>query len=221
MPKKDKRVDAYIAKAPAFAKPLLVAMRAAIHAGCPDVEETIKWRMPSFELNGALLCHIAAFKEHCRFVFWHSIEISHNGNTGMELFGDLREPSDLPPKKELISIVKKAVTLNKKRAAEKTDRKALKIAAPKRSAKPVPKTPADLEEALEQNHKALIVFANFAPSHKRDYIEWIVQAKRAETRTARVKKAIAQMAAGKSLNEKYAPKKKAAKTAAKKKKAKK
>lgn len=207
MPKKDPRVDAYIKKAPAFAKPLLVAMRAAVHEGCPDVEETIKWRMPSFERNGALLCHVAAFKAHCRFVFWHSAEITHNGNTGVELFGDLREMSDLPPKKELISIVKKAVKLNEKRAADKTERKALKILPPKRAAKPVPKTPADLEDALDQNQKALIVFANFPPSHKREYIEWIVEAKREETRATRVKKAVAQMAAGKSLNAKYEKKK--------------
>ena len=209
--KKDLRVDAYIKTAPAFAKPLLVTMREAVHVGCPDVEETIKWRMPSFMLNGALLCHIAAFKAHCRFVFWHSAEITHNGNTGMELFGDLREPSDLPPKKELISIVKKAVKLNEKRAADKSERKSMKIATPKRTAKPVPKTPPDLEDALEQNQKALIVFANFPPTHKREYIEWIGGAKQEATRAARVKKAVTQMAAGKSLNAKYAttPKKKA------------
>jgi uncharacterized protein YdeI (YjbR/CyaY-like superfamily) len=207
MAKKDPRVDAYIKKAPAFAKPILIAMRVAVHEGCPDVEETIKWRMPSFMLNGALLCHAAAFKAHCRFVFWHSAQITHNGNTGMELFGDLRELSDLPPKKELVSIVKKAVKLNEKRAADKTERKTLKIVSPKRTAKPVPKTPADLEEALEQNQKALIVFANFPPSHKREYIEWIEGAKRKDTRAGRVKKAVAQMAAGKSLNAKYEKKK--------------
>lgn len=207
--KKDKRVDAYIAKAPAFAKPLLVAMRAAVHEGCPDVEETIKWRMPSFELNGALLCHIAAFKAHCRFVFWHSAEITHNGNTGVELFGDLRELSDLPPKKELISIVKKAVKLNEKLAADKSERKAAKLSPPKRTAKPVPKTPADLEDALEENQKALIVFANFSATNKREYIEWIVGAKQEATRASRVKKAVTQMAAGKSLNAKYATKTKA------------
>ncbi len=207
MPKLDKRVDAYIAKAPAFAKPLLIAMREAVHAGCPDVEETIKWRMPSFETSGAPLCHIAAFKAHCRFIFWRSAQITHNGKVGMELFGDLRKLSDLPPKKELISIVKKAAKLNETRAAEKSERKALKIAPPKRNAKPVPKTPTDLEDALEKNQKALITFANFPPSHKREYIEWIVGAKREETRAGRVKKAVTQMAIGKSLNSKYEQKK--------------
>jgi uncharacterized protein YdeI (YjbR/CyaY-like superfamily) len=203
MAKKDPRVDAYIKKAPEFAKPLLVAMRAAVHEGCPEVQETIKWRMPSFEVHGAPLCHIAAFKAHCRFVFWRSAQITHNGQTGMELFGDLKQLSDLPPKKQLISIVKKAAKLNEKRAADKTERVAMKLAAPKRTAKPVPPTPADFEEALEKNQKAIIAFANFPPSHKREYIEWIVAAKREETRATRIAKAVTQIAADKSLNWKY------------------
>jgi uncharacterized protein YdeI (YjbR/CyaY-like superfamily) len=203
MPKKDPRVDAYIAKAAPFAQPLLKAMRAAVHDGCPEVEETVKWRMPSFMVHGKLLCHIAAFKAHCRFVFWRSAQITHNGKTGMELFGDLKKLTDLPPKKQLISIVKKAAKLNETLEDEKGERQAMKLAAPKRTAKPVPKTPADLEDALEKNQKALIAFANFPPSHKREYIEWIVGAEQEATRAVRVTKAVTQMAAGKSLNWKY------------------
>ena len=46
MGKKDPRVDTYIETAQPFAKPILKQIRSAVHKGCPDVEETLKWRLP-------------------------------------------------------------------------------------------------------------------------------------------------------------------------------
>ncbi len=44
----DPRVDAYIARSAAFAQPVLLHLRATVHAACPGVQETIKWGMPFF-----------------------------------------------------------------------------------------------------------------------------------------------------------------------------
>ena len=52
MPTKDPRVDAYIAQAQPFARPILRHLRKVVHAGCPDVVETMKWRMPHFDYKG-------------------------------------------------------------------------------------------------------------------------------------------------------------------------
>ena len=67
---RDERVDAYIGRAPDFARPILAHLRTLVHAACPGVSETIKWGFPHFEFNG-ILCSMAAFKTHCAFGFWH------------------------------------------------------------------------------------------------------------------------------------------------------
>ncbi len=54
-------IDTYIADAPAFARPILTKIRAAFHAGCPELEERIKWGVPSFEYKG-ILGGMAAFR---------------------------------------------------------------------------------------------------------------------------------------------------------------
>src|SRR5690242_15532611 len=70
MPKLDPRVDDYIAKAPDFAQPILEKVRETVHAACPDAEETLKWKMPTFMYGGSILCGMAAFKQHVSFGFW-------------------------------------------------------------------------------------------------------------------------------------------------------
>ena len=65
----DPRIDAYIAKAGDFAKPVLTHLRELVHQAWPDVVETIKWGFPFFDYKGTL-CNMAAFKEHASFGFW-------------------------------------------------------------------------------------------------------------------------------------------------------
>jgi uncharacterized protein YdhG (YjbR/CyaY superfamily) len=65
----DPRVDAYIAKAAPFARPILRHLRKLVHEGSPEAEETMKWSMPAFVHRGKILCGMAAFKEHCTFGF--------------------------------------------------------------------------------------------------------------------------------------------------------
>jgi uncharacterized protein YdeI (YjbR/CyaY-like superfamily) len=199
---KDPRIDAYIAKSAAFAKPILKHLRKMVHAGCPEVQETLKWSMPHFDYKG-IMCGMGAFKEHCAFGFWKSelvIPGSGGEKEGMGSFGCIKSIADLPNEKTLIGYVKKAAALND--AGIKSPwRKEPK----KRATLPMPD---DFSAALKKNAKARKNFENFSPSHRREYIEWITQAKREETRKQRLATSLQWLAEGKARNWKYMPAKK-------------
>ena len=72
MAKKEKIVDAYIAKSADFAKPILMHIRELVHKACPEVEEKMKWSFPHFDYKGEMMCSMAAFKQHCAFGFGES-----------------------------------------------------------------------------------------------------------------------------------------------------
>jgi hypothetical protein len=196
MPTTDPRIDAYIAKSAEFARPILTHLRAVVHEGCPDVQETMKWSMPFFEHHGPL-CNMSAFKAHVGFGFWKGALLVGRGSgddeRAMGQFGRITSLKDLPPKKELVALVKKAAKLNED--GVKVPKKPAK-----RAALPVP---AELEAALAKNRKARAIFEAFPPSHRREYSEWVGEAKREETRSARAAQAIAWIAEGKSRSWKY------------------
>ena len=196
MGKRDPRVDAYIAKAPEFAQPILRHIRDVVHAACPEVEEDLKWSVPAFMYRG-MLCGMASFKQHASFGFWkHDLVTGSPRVEGSMGFGRLTKVSDLPSKKDLAGYVKKAMALND--AGIKAER------APMRGGpKPPVKAPADLVAALKKSKKAQATFDAFSPSHRREYVEWITEAKSETTRTRRLQQAVAWMAEGKSRNWKY------------------
>jgi len=203
MARTDPRIDAYIAKSAAFAKPILKHLRKVVHAGCPQVEETMKWSMPHFDYKG-VMCGMAAFKEHCAFGFWKS-ELIFDRDTkaeksGMGSFGCIKSLADLPNEKTLIGYVKKAAALNA------AGIKAPGRTQPKKRA-PIP-VPDYFAAALKKNAKAHQTFESFPPSHRREYLEWITEAKREETRNERLAKTIKWLAEGKARNWKYMPTKK-------------
>jgi uncharacterized protein YdeI (YjbR/CyaY-like superfamily) len=192
MPKKDRRIDAYIARAGDFAKPILNCIRKLVHATCPDVEETIKWSAPFFEYKGILLA-TPAFKRHCALIFWKGrLILSKDQKAKLRRLTSI---SELPGNKILTGYIRKAVELNEA---------GIKIPLrPKSEAKKPVVVPDYFLGALRKNKKALAAFENFSPSHKREYVEWIVEAKREETRAKRLKAALALMIKGKSRNWKY------------------
>ena len=199
MGQKDPRVDAYIAKAPEFAKPILLHIREVVHAAAPDVEETLKWSMPTFTHHG-ILCGMAAFKEHAAFNLWKGALIvdSEKDRAAMGQFGRLTSVSDLPPAKLLASYIRKAVAINEAGVkAPKTRKSGLE-----RKVVPTAR-PMDLAAALTTNAKARAIFEGFSPSHRREYIEWISEAKRDETRQRRLAQALEMLAAGRTRNWKY------------------
>jgi len=194
MAKKDPRIDAYIKKAKPFAQPILKHLRKVVHASCPDVEETIKWQMPFFERNG-IICFMAAFKEHCAFGFWRGKEIFGKDDEGaMGHFGRITSTGDLPNAKLLSGYVRKGAELNaaggKKSRARSRVKQKLSV-------------PPDFKSALQKNAKARKTFENFSYSHRKEYVDWITDAKRDETRQRRLKTALQWLAQGKPQNWKY------------------
>ena len=195
---RDPRIDAYIARAADFAQPILTHLREVVHEACPDVEETMKWSMPHFMYEG-MLCGMSAFKQHCAFGFWKGGLIvkagDRSGEKAMGQFGAIRSIEDLPPRRTIAKYVKEAMRLNEQGV------KAPARARP-RNRGPV-EVPADLEAALRRNRKARAAFDALSPSHRREYVEWITEAKREETRERRLETALEWMAEGKSRNWKY------------------
>jgi uncharacterized protein YdeI (YjbR/CyaY-like superfamily) len=197
--KKDPRVDAYIAKAAPFAQPILKHLRKLIHTACPAATEDIKWSMPSFIYNEKILCGIAAFKAHATLGFWHrgmeDLLKKELGKTGeaMGLLGKITSLDDLPADKVLIGYIRTAMSLHDSGTA----------ARPKSKPRPALPEPADLKDALKRSKKAAATWATFSPSCRREYIEWITEARRPETREQRLLTTIEWTAEGKSRNWKY------------------
>lgn len=193
---RDPRIDAYIERAAPFAQPILRHVRALVHEACPTVEETIKWGMPTFVHAGAILCGMAAFKQHASFGFWKHALVVGEGEPrdGMGSYGKLVSLDDLPPKRPLLAHLRKAVALNEA---------GVKSPARKSAPKPLLETPPELVAALAQAPAAKAEFDAFPPGCRREYIDWITGAKRPETRARRVAEAVAWMAEGKRRNWKY------------------
>lgn len=199
MPSKDKRIDAYISQSAEFAQPILNHIREVVHEGCPEVQETIKWGMPHFEHKG-IMCGMASFKEHCAFGFWKGSLVVDakeiKSVDAMGQFGRITSLKDLPPKKLLVSYVKKAAELNEAgiknpaRVKQRAEKKELVV-------------PDYFTAAVKKNKKAFATFDGFPYSKKKDYVEWVTEAKTDETRARRLKTAVEWMAEGKARNWKY------------------
>ncbi len=204
MAKKENAIDNYIAKSAGFAKPILNHIRELVHKACPDVEEKMKWSFPHFDYKGEMMCSMAAFKQHAVFGFWKAALMKDpvlienaRSETAMGHLGKLGSLKDLPSDKKMTAWIKEAMQL--------TD-KGIKLPA---RAKPTEKEKKELTvpdyfvKALAKNKKAKQVFENFAYSHKKEYLEWITEAKSEETRNKRMATAIEWIAEGKGRNWKY------------------
>lgn len=194
---RDPRVDAYIERAAPFARPILEHARALVHEACPEVVESIKWGMPSFSHAGGLLCGMAAFRQHASFGFWkHALVVGEGGpRDGMGSYGKMTSLADLPPRKTLLAHLRKAIKLNEEGVTAPAARKTAPQAPPQ--------APDDLLAMLAGNPAARAAYEAFPPGCKREYIAWIVEAKRKETRAKRLAQAIEWMAEGKRRNWKY------------------
>jgi hypothetical protein len=196
---KDARIDAYIQAAAPFAKPILTKLRTLVHTGCPDVVETIKWGMPAFEHQGPL-CGMAAFKAHATFGFWKGALLAGKGSPignatekAMGHFGRIESVDQLPSDRVVIGLIRRAASLNEQ---------GVKVA---RVVKPKPRlaTPASMTAALRRNPKALAAFKDFSPSQRREYVEWITEAKQEETRRRRLETAVEWISKGLPRHWKY------------------
>lgn len=202
MAKKLKAVDDYIAKRADFAKPILNHIRELVHKTCPDAEEKMKWGMPFFDYKGEMLCHIASFKQHAVMGFWKAslmkdpmLVENAKSETAMGHLGKITSLKDLPSDKKITGYIKEAMMLNDK---------GIKLPSKTRTAeKKEIVVPDYFTKALAKNKKAKQVFENFAYSHKKEYLQWITEAKTEETRNKRMNTAIEWIAEGKGRNWKY------------------
>ncbi|MBA2330090.1 MAG: DUF1801 domain-containing protein [Flavisolibacter sp.] len=207
MPTYDPRIDAYIDKSASFAQPILTHLRDLVHQACPDVEETMKWSMPHFDYKG-VMCSMASFKQHCSVSFWKAFllndpkgyikERAAQGGEGMGHLGRITSLKDLPPDKVLIDLIKQAKRLNDE---------GVKLPSKEKKAPKELATPDYFLNELKKNKSALAVFENFSPSQKKEYVQWITEAKSEDTRNKRMATALEWIAEGKKRNWKYEVKK--------------
>ena len=204
MGKKDPRIDAYIASSADFAKPILNHLRELVHTACPDVEETWKWSFPHFMYKGAVLCSMAAFKQHAVFGFWKASLLDNVDNVltvtdraSMGHLGKLASVKDLPKDAILKKYLKAAMKLND------LGIKKAPVAKATEKQKQALETPDYFVKALKKNKAAERVFNEFSYSGKKEYIEWLEEAKTDATRDKRMEQAVEWIAEGKSRHWKY------------------
>jgi uncharacterized protein YdeI (YjbR/CyaY-like superfamily) len=194
--KTDPRIDAYIDdKAADFARPILRHLRDILHEACPDCEETLKWGMPSFLYKGKILAGFASFRAHATFGYWSGsqvVDTSGKSPTAMGQFGRLASLDDLPDRATLIDLTRKAMQLidDGVKPVHKTT-------------KPPFTVPQDLQAAIDGAPAAKATWDAFPPSCKREYVEWVTEAKRDETRTKRLNQTIEMLGEGKRRHWKY------------------
>jgi uncharacterized protein YdeI (YjbR/CyaY-like superfamily) len=195
--KTDPRIDAYIdTKIADFAKPILTHLRALVHEACTECEETLKWGHPSFLYKGKILVSFAAFKAHAAFGYWSGnqvVDTSGAEATAMGQFGRLTSLADLPDRKTLISLTHKAMKLiddGVKPARSKSVKAPFTV-------------PQDLQAAIDATPAARATWDGFPPSCQREYVEWVTEAKRDETRVKRLNQTVEWLKAGKKRNWKY------------------
>ena len=192
----DPRIDAYIAKKQPFARPILEHIRERVHAAVPDVEETLKWSAPAFTLDGKILLIMAAFKQHAALNFWRGQELRGEAAEadGMGQFGKLESLADLPDDDELDRLIREAAELAKTAPAPRQVKHAPKAA---------PKMHPEFARALSDAPKAKAALDGFPPGARRDYLEWIADAKQDATRSKRIATAVEWLSEGKRRHWKY------------------
>lgn len=193
---RDPRIDAYIAKAAPFAQPILQHVRERVHAAAPEAEETLKWSMPSFTIDGKILIGMAAFKQHAALNFWRGQELkgAEASHDAMGQFGKLTSVDDLPSDAELEALIRQAAALAKTAPAPR------KI---KHEPRPPTELHPDFARALDANLKAKATLDGFPPSARREYVDWIAEAKQEKTRAKRIADAVEWLSEGKRRHWKY------------------
>jgi uncharacterized protein YdeI (YjbR/CyaY-like superfamily) len=195
-PKYEQRIDAYIAKAQPFARPILAHVRERVHAVLPDAEEAVKWSMPAYMLGGKIVLITAAFKAHMALNVWRGQELRGEAANAdaMGQFGKIASLDELPPDTELDRLIREAAELARSTPAS---RKA------KHTPKPLPEMHPEFAAALDKAPKAKAALDGFPPSAQRDYFEWVGEAKQDATRQKRIATAVEWLSEGKRRNWKY------------------
>ena len=193
---RDERIDSYIAKAQPFARPILEHVRSRVHAAAPEAEETTKWSAPAFTIDGKILLIMAAFKAHAAINFWRGQELRGDqaNADGMGQFGKLMSLADLPGEAELDRLIREAATLAKAAPAPRQV---------KHAPKPAAEIHPDFAAALKASSQAQATLDGFPPSARREYLDWVAEAKQDATRAKRIADAVQWLSEGKRRHWKY------------------
>lgn len=190
---REARIDAYIAKAQPFARPILERIRERVHAIVPDVEEAMKWSHPTYCKGGKIVLGMAAFKAHAVVHFWRGQELGFETRDGaMGQLGKLTVVDDLP--QDFDAMIARAAELSSSSPAPRK---------PKHAPKPAPELHPEFAAALGKAPKAKATLDGLPPSAQRDYFEWIAEAKQDATRQKRIAAAIEWLSEGKRRHWKY------------------
>lgn len=199
---KYKDFNDYINQSQPFAQPILQYLRKLIHDTHPELEEEFKWSFLAFTLNGRIIVSMASFKEHVAFGFWlgehmkdpYKIFVTGK-DRAMGQLGKIQSIEDLPERKILEEYIAECIQLSESGKKITTGKKNTKT--------PQLVEPDYFTEQLESNINAFENYNTFSASKKRDYIEWLMDAKTEATRNKRLTQAIEWISEGKPRNWKY------------------
>ena len=175
-------IDNYIQSAPEFSQSILLHFRKLVHHSIPDIEEKIKWGFPHFIYKKEVICSMAAFSKHCAFSFPKATIMKDKTllekaqtEEAMGHFGKIKTIEDLPSDSKIKSYLNESVSLIGKKLEKK---------------KPTTKIPDVLNTLLSKNKKAFEKFSSMSPSHQKEYINYITEAKKEETQIRRAEKVL-------------------------------
>ncbi len=191
-------IDAYIAKAPEFARKICEKIAGLIRKAAPELRAEMKWNCPVWS-GKAMVVGLGAFKAHVNLHFFKGALVpdpdgllAHGEGNASSRTMKFTAESEVPLKG-----IEKLL-----RAAVKVDADPTVKAAPKPQRAELA-LPDDLAKAVKSNAKAQATWDGLPPSCRREYIEWITTAKREETRTRRLEEAVEMLKAGRRRNEQY------------------
>ena len=180
------QINLYIAEQPEWHRKTLVRLRQLIHSVDESIEETWRWNAPSFDHDGIML-GLHGFKDtHKLFE-----KLEKGEDKGMRAY-KVHEGEAID-EKGFVDLVKQAVRVNQS-GAKLTD------ARPARKALVVP---PDLKSCLKKDDQAWEHWEKFNYSHKKEYVEWITDAKQEETRKRRIAQALEMIREGLGKEDKH------------------
>ncbi|MFB9862360.1 DUF1801 domain-containing protein [Rufibacter immobilis] len=189
----EEKIEAFFANAPAFAQPICAKIRQAIATADPALKPSWKWNAPVYEKAGAgMVCAIGVFKQHVNLSFMQGVLLPdpHQLFTSSQDAKAMRsvkftEASQVQ-EPLLVEYLKAATQLKPGTAAKSAERNTIDL-------------PDDLKQALTQAGQ-LENFEKMAYTHRKEYVRWVTEAKRAETRTSRLQKTVERISEGKKFS---------------------
>lgn len=166
------------------------------------LEETYKWNFPTYTINGKNVLAICKFKQHFGIWFFNGVFLSDHtkvlenaqeGKTQAMRHWKFKSEDDLDPKM-ITSYMLEAI---------ENQRKGIELKPSKRSASENVEIPELLNKALTETDGAQKAFEGLSNYKKKEYVEYIVMAKRDSTKLSRLTKILPLILQGKGLHDAY------------------